>query len=118
METGTGQRSKRKKRLAVQVPSQKCLWGLQFRDGAYVKLVVSLRSSDAAGAAMVLAKFGSDMTFTGEIDPHVTSSLGDGDTGVGSGLAGRRNYSRMTCNIFTQPCRDSLFLTGIEFFGK
>lgn len=81
--------TKRKSRLPVQLPCLPCLWGLQCIDGVYSKLVVTLRTSEAPGAAQALARFGRTMTFVGDMHPTVTSIL----TAVG--FEGHRNYSRI-----------------------
>lgn len=80
-----------RKRKPVQLPNLNVLWGLQLVGGSYRKLVVTVRCSDAEEATRALETFGSCMTFIGEIDPPLISSL---DL-LGRGMNGRRNFSRI-----------------------
>ena len=59
--------------------------------GSYRKLVVTVRCPEAEEATCALETFGSCMTFIGEIDPPLISSL---DL-LGCGMNGRRNFSRI-----------------------
>lgn len=80
-----------KKRKGLQLPEQDIMWGFQYKDGTYTKIVVTVRSCESPHASAALASFGKDMTFIGEICPPVQSVL----AASGGGMSGHRNFSKI-----------------------
>lgn len=84
-------RSKRQKRQGVQLPDREIMWGFQFRNGYYTKLVATVRTNESPCAPNALEQFGHEMTFVGELSPQIQSVL---DLS-GGGMSGHRNFSRI-----------------------